>query len=140
VLERLVRKGKGLLLQAQKDGELVGALCMVFVGGTAVYMMGGMRRSFSKLFPSEFLHMSAMRLARERGLQTYDLNNWGSASGAQFKRGFRPAQITWATPRSMVFRPMTTNLMWESRSTRARPSAGSFVAGREAGTLADRDS
>jgi lipid II:glycine glycyltransferase (peptidoglycan interpeptide bridge formation enzyme) len=111
VLERLVRKGKGLLLQARKDDELVGALCVVFVGGSAVPIGAGMRRAFSKLFPSEFLHMSAMRLARERGLQTYDLNNWGPDSLAQYKRGFRPVERTWAKPCSMVLRPMTTRLV-----------------------------
>ena len=52
-----------------------------------------------------------MRLPRERGVQTYDLNNWGSGTAAQFKRGFRPVEKTWAKPRSKVLRPMTTRLV-----------------------------
>lgn len=111
VLERLVKKGKGLMVQARKDGEIVGALSMLFAGQTAVYLMGGTRREFSQLFPSEFLHLSAMNLARERGLHTYDFNNWGTPSGAQFKRGFRPTEKAWAQPRSMVLRPMMSRLV-----------------------------
>jgi lipid II:glycine glycyltransferase (peptidoglycan interpeptide bridge formation enzyme) len=106
IVDRLVRRDKGVLVEARKDGELAGAILVLFIGGAAVYSAGGMRRSFAALHPAEFMHLEAMRIGRERGLQTYDFNNWGSEGTRLFKSGFRPREQEWEPPRTRLIRPL----------------------------------
>jgi len=120
VMERLVMRDRGVLLQAWHGSELAGAIMVLFVGRCAVYAAGAIRRAHSERYPAEFLHLEAMRLARERGLLTYDFNNWGSEGTAQFKRGFRPVERCWAGARTRVMRPALARLVsWGE--DRARP-------------------
>ena len=110
-LDHLIKKGLGVLIQARHGDVVVGALAMLFAGGIATYLMAGIRREYSKLAPSEFLHLSAMQIARERGQRIYDLNNWSTPEGAQFKRGFRPVATIWAPPCSLILRPTMSKIV-----------------------------
>ena len=95
-----------MLIQAWKEKELVGTILVVFAGRCASYLAGATRRECSHLCPAEFMHMSAMRLAKERGMEVYDLVNWGSSEGlVQFKKGFRPREHRWADPITKVELP-----------------------------------
>jgi hypothetical protein len=116
--DRLVKKDRGLLIEAWKGDELAGAIMVLFAGGTASYIVGATLRSLSKFCPSEFLHVSAMCLARDRGMAVYDLVNPGM-KGDQFKRGFRPRVCRWIEPRTKVFKPHVAQcLSWAERRFR----------------------
>jgi len=116
VMDRLISRGQGLLLQAFDGNQMAGAIMVLFVGRGAVYAAGAIRRKHASLLPAEFLHLAAMQQARERGLRTYDFNNWGSPGTAQFKRGFRPVETKWALPRTLVLRPRMARLVcWGER-------------------------
>jgi hypothetical protein len=103
--DRLIKKDRGMLIEAWKDNALAGTIMMLFAGGTASYRGGAMRRSFSQFYPAEFMHVSAMRLAKERGMGVYDLVSWSTEGVAEFKSGFRPRECRWADPRTKVFKP-----------------------------------
>ena len=112
VMDRLVNKGKGLLIQAWKDDDLAGSMMVLFAGGVASYAVAaGTRRALSSCYPAEFMHLAAIRVAKERGMAMYDLNDWGAKGIAQFKRGFRPKVCAWAEPITKVYRPMPTRLI-----------------------------
>lgn len=104
-------RDQGILLQAWKGDEIAGAIMVLFVGQSAVYAAGAIRRAFASLHPAEFLHLAAMQAARERCLLSYDFNNWGSPGTAQFSGGFRPVEHKWAEPRTLVLCPMSARLI-----------------------------
>ena len=84
----LIKKDRGMLIQAWQENELGGTILLLFAGRTATCCGGGIRREFGRFYPVEFMYMSAMRLGKKRGRDIYDLANWVPKGVAQFKRGF----------------------------------------------------
>ena len=103
--ERLVPKGRALLLQVWTNGELAGTIFVIFAGRIATYYAAATSRAHASLYPSEFLHLHAIRLAQQHGMEVYDLMNWSDPGVAQFKRGFRPRECRWTGPRTKIYRP-----------------------------------
>jgi lipid II:glycine glycyltransferase (peptidoglycan interpeptide bridge formation enzyme) len=117
--DRLVPKEQALLVQAWRGDAMAGSMLVVLAGRTASYLAGGVRRAFAALFPGEFMHLAAMRLARARGAATYDLVNWSTSGVAQFKRGFRPRECVWAEPRTKIYHSiLARSVSWTERTFR----------------------
>lgn len=130
-LDRLVARDRGLLVQVWKDDELAGTMLALFAGRIATCYTSAVRRDLHWFCPAEFMHVSAMRLAKERGMEVYDLMNWTSDSVAEFKRGFRPRELDWAAPRTKVYRPRLARLLaWGEK--RLRPQLRRIVGWRTA--------
>lgn len=118
--ERLVLKGRGFLVQVWKGSELAGAAMVLFAGRIATCYTSAVRRDLRWFCPAEFMQVSAMLLARDRGMEVYDLMNWTSDGVADFKRGFRPWERQWARPCTKVYRPRLARLVSWAEG-RARP-------------------
>ena len=104
-IESVIKKDRGQLIQIWKDDELIGTLFLLFAGRTATSYAGLVRRDFDKLYSAEFMQTSAMILAKEQGMEVYDLMNWCNDGVAEFKSGFRPRECCWAEPRTKILRP-----------------------------------
>jgi lipid II:glycine glycyltransferase (peptidoglycan interpeptide bridge formation enzyme) len=109
--DRLIVKDRGLLVQAWKGSDLTGTLVILFAGRIATCFASAIHREYSWFYPMEFMHVSAMLLARERGMDVYDLMNWTTGGIAEFKRGFRPRPTMWTEPRTRVYRPQLARLL-----------------------------
>lgn len=124
--QRLITKDRGMLIQARKGNELAGTLLVLFAGRIATYYAGATQREFRQCRPAEFMQLSAIRLAKERGMEIYDLMNWSTGGVAEFKRGFRPREYRWADPRTKMFKPAFARcLSWGEN--RLRPLARRLV-------------
>jgi lipid II:glycine glycyltransferase (peptidoglycan interpeptide bridge formation enzyme) len=127
--ERLLSKDRACLIQAWKDDALAGTMLLLLAGRTATYYCGAIDRRFGRLYPSEFMHLQALRYAKGRGLEAYDLMNWVHPGVEQFKRGFRPEERQWAEPRTKIFRPHVA--AWLTRvEAYARPLVRRFARWR----------
>lgn len=58
---------------ASHDGVVLAAMILVYYGRRATYLYGGSASHSRKFMPNFALHWEAMRLARARGCQEYDL-------------------------------------------------------------------
>jgi len=67
--------GQGVLLLAERKGEVLAALWVAAFGSGAVYLYGASRAEGQRHMPSYLLQWEAMRWARSRGCARYDL--WG---------------------------------------------------------------
>jgi lipid II:glycine glycyltransferase (peptidoglycan interpeptide bridge formation enzyme) len=70
-----VPSGRGRLLLAEHEGELLAGLVVLRFSETAIYMYGASSDEKRNLMPTYLLQWEAMRWAREQGCRTYDL--WG---------------------------------------------------------------
>lgn len=70
-----VSTGRGRLLLAEYDGQLLGALAVLAFGNTACYMYGATSNEHRNRMPAYALQWAAMLWAREQGCRLYDL--WG---------------------------------------------------------------
>jgi lipid II:glycine glycyltransferase (peptidoglycan interpeptide bridge formation enzyme) len=70
-----VHSGLGCLLLAEHDGRLLAGLVAFALGDMACYMYGASANEGRKRMPTYLLQWEAMRWAKERGCQFYDL--WG---------------------------------------------------------------
>ncbi|MBI4578520.1 MAG: peptidoglycan bridge formation glycyltransferase FemA/FemB family protein [Planctomycetes bacterium] len=111
ILDRLVARNKALLIQAWNGDRLAGSILVLFAGRQAVYAQGGIRREFKDRLPAYFMHLSAMRIARERDFLAYDFNNWGTPGTRLFKAGFRPVVQHWAVPATRMYKPVLCRLL-----------------------------
>jgi lipid II:glycine glycyltransferase (peptidoglycan interpeptide bridge formation enzyme) len=108
----LAPKGGATFIQAWDGDALVGAILVLFVGRTAYYVAGAMRRESSKQYPAELMHWNAIRLAIKRQMIAYDLTSVGTGTGvAQFKAGFRPVCQSWHGARTKVYHPFMAHLL-----------------------------
>lgn len=71
----LASTGRGRLLLAEYDGQLLGALTVLAFGDTACYMYGATSNEHRNRMPAYALQWAAMLWAREQGCRLYDL--WG---------------------------------------------------------------
>lgn len=97
-----VHKGQAVVLLARRDGQVLGAHYGVLVGKRWSYMMGGTLRTEKDYKVGDFVHWQAMKTAHAMGLRGYDLTSWGSSGVVQFKMGFRPTHIEFASPQYFV--------------------------------------
>jgi peptidoglycan pentaglycine glycine transferase (the first glycine) len=67
--------GRGRLLLAEHEGELLAGLVVLRFHDTAIYMYGASSDQKRNLMPTYLLQWEAMQWAREQGCRTYDL--WG---------------------------------------------------------------
>jgi lipid II:glycine glycyltransferase (peptidoglycan interpeptide bridge formation enzyme) len=109
--DRLIAKDRGLLVQAWNGDDLTGTMVVLFAGRIATCFASALHRDYSWYYPMEFMHVSAILLARERGMHAYDLMNWTTGGVAEFKKGFRPRETSWAGPRTRVYRPHLARLL-----------------------------
>jgi peptidoglycan pentaglycine glycine transferase (the first glycine) len=70
-----VPTGRGRLLLAEHEGELLAGLVVLSFGDTAIYMYGASSDDKRNLMPTYLLQWEAMQWAKEQGCRTYDL--WG---------------------------------------------------------------
>jgi lipid II:glycine glycyltransferase (peptidoglycan interpeptide bridge formation enzyme) len=70
-----VPSGRGVLLLAEYQGELLAGLAAFAFGATAIYMYGASSDRHRNLMPAYPLQWEAMLWAKEQGCHTYDL--WG---------------------------------------------------------------
>jgi lipid II:glycine glycyltransferase (peptidoglycan interpeptide bridge formation enzyme) len=70
-----VLPGRGRLLLAEHEGELLAGLVVLGFGDMAIYMYGASSDEKRNLMPTYLLQWEAMQWAREQGCRTYDL--WG---------------------------------------------------------------
>jgi len=97
-----VRKGQAVVLVVCRDGQILGAHYGILAGRRWSYLMGGTVRTKEDYNVGAFLHWQVMKTARDMGLRGYDLTSWGSSGVAQFKKGFRPTQVEFASPQYFV--------------------------------------
>lgn len=71
----LCERGLGVLLFAEREGEVLAALMAAAWGREAIYLYGASRSRGQEHMPSYLLQWEAMRWARSRGCTRYDL--WG---------------------------------------------------------------
>jgi peptidoglycan pentaglycine glycine transferase (the first glycine) len=65
----------GVLLVAEYEGKIAAGAIILKHRNEAVYMFGASSKEFQRHMPSHLLQFEAMRWARDRGCDTYDL--WG---------------------------------------------------------------
>jgi lipid II:glycine glycyltransferase (peptidoglycan interpeptide bridge formation enzyme) len=97
-----VNKGQAIVLVACRDGQLLGAHYGVLAGKRWSYLMGGTVRTEKDYKVGDFMQWQAMKTARTLGLRGYDLTSWGSSGVAEFKKGFSPTHIQFASPHYVV--------------------------------------
>ena len=97
-----VNKGQAVVLVARHDGRLLGAHYGVLAGQRWSYVMGGTLRAEKDYKVGDFMQWQAMKTARGMGLRGYDLTSWGSAGVVEFKKGFCPAHIEFASPQYFI--------------------------------------
>jgi peptidoglycan pentaglycine glycine transferase (the first glycine) len=66
---------RAALLLAEFEGEIAAGAIVLQHGDEAIYMFGASARKHQRHMPTHLVQFEAMRWARERGCQTYDL--WG---------------------------------------------------------------
>jgi lipid II:glycine glycyltransferase (peptidoglycan interpeptide bridge formation enzyme) len=93
-----VHKEQALVVVVRREGQILGAHYGVLAGRRWSYLMGGTVRTEKDYNVGAFLHWQVMRMARAMGLRGYDLTSMGSSGVAQFKMGFRPTHIEFASP------------------------------------------
>lgn len=77
VVRRCVDHGHGAVLGSFKDGRLLAAIFVTFLGGEGSYVYGGYRDGGESLSPNHILHLEAIKLCLDRGLRAY---NFGALS------------------------------------------------------------
>ncbi len=97
-----VHKGQAVVLVVCRDGQILGAHYGVLAGCRWSYLMGGTVRTDKDYNVGAFLHWQVMKMARAMGLRGYDLTSTGSSGVGQFKMGFRPTHIKFASPQYFV--------------------------------------
>ncbi len=97
-----VNKGQAVVLVACHNGRLLGAHYGVLAGQRWSYIMGGTVRAEKDYKVGDFMQWQAMKTARGMGLRGYDLTSWGSAGVAEFKKGFCPTCIEFASPQYFI--------------------------------------
>jgi lipid II:glycine glycyltransferase (peptidoglycan interpeptide bridge formation enzyme) len=101
-LSEQVKKGQAIVFVGCREGQFLGVHYGVLAGQRYSYLMGGTVRTQENYHVGAFLHWQAMKTAYAMGLRGYDLTTWGSPGVAQFKQGFRPTEIKFASPHYFV--------------------------------------
>lgn len=97
-----VQKGQAVVLVAYREGQILGAHYGVLAGRRWSYLMGGTVRTDKDYNVGAFLHWQVMKTARAMGLRGYDLTSTGTSGVSQFKMGFRPTHIKFASPQHFI--------------------------------------
>ncbi len=75
VYRLFIAPGRGRLLLAEYEGQLLAGLVVLAFGDTAIYMYGASADEHRNRMPTYLLQWEAMRWAKAQGCRTYDL--WG---------------------------------------------------------------
>lgn len=107
------KNGEAVLYIAKLGEEILAENFMIFYGNEASYHYGVSSELGTKLSGAPLLHMEAMRDARGRGIERYNL--WGIAGEdetwhrfygvSQFKRGFGVTELHYTPAHDLVIRP-----------------------------------
>jgi peptidoglycan pentaglycine glycine transferase (the first glycine) len=123
----LVRAGRGCLLLAEHEGQLLAGLVALAFGDTACYMYGASSDESRNLMPTYLLQWEAMLWARGQGCHSYDLwgvpdedeatleaqfegRNDGLWGVYRFKRGFGGRLVRTAGAWDLVYAPLRYRL------------------------------
>ena len=140
-LELFAEQGRAALFLAEHGGQVLAGLVAFAFGAQAIYMYGASGERERQRMPNHLLQWEAMRWARARGCQVYDL--WGipdvdptSPSAAlagveRFKAGFGGVARRYVGAFDYVYSPLAYrafNWMWGRRRARARRVKGAGEA------------
>lgn len=116
--------------------RMVGCVYGSLAGRRFSYLMGGTLRLDSEdLKVGHFTHWTAMREARDLGMDGYDFTSGGPPGVMRFKMGFNPVHIPLFGPRHVVIRPFQAKLlnslfpMIRKRKRQAAALASRLVSG-----------
>ena len=103
-----------------KDGEILAQNFMIFYGNEASYHYGASTELGTKLSGAPLLHLTAMRDAKERGIERYNL--WGIVAEddtkhrfygvSVFKRGFGVDELKSLPAQDLVLKPAAYAKTW----------------------------
>jgi lipid II:glycine glycyltransferase (peptidoglycan interpeptide bridge formation enzyme) len=135
--ELLVSHGRGCLLLAEVQGQLLAGLVAMAFGRTACYMYGASSGEQRDLMPTYLLQWEAMLWARRQGCLFYDL--WGVPDADEesleagfagrsdglwgvyrFKRGFGGRLVRTIGPWDLVYAPLRYRLYVAALALRER--------------------
>lgn len=108
------KNDEAVLYTAKKDGEILAQNFMIFYGNEASYHYGVSSELGTKYSGAPLLHLEAMRDARARGIQRYNLwgivgedETWHRFYGvSQFKRGFGVEELKYTPAHDLVLKPI----------------------------------
>ncbi len=123
------REGKEVLIYtAKKDGEVLAQNFMIFYGPEASYHYGVSSELGTKYSAAPLLHLAAMREARKRGMERYNL--WGIVEEnetshrfygvSEFKRSFGCEELKYTPAHDLVLKPIKYSLNWTVETIRKK--------------------
>ena len=101
-----VNKGQAIVLVACREGQFLAAHYGVLAGQRWSYVMGGTVRTEKDYKVGDFMQWQAMKKAYAMGLRGYDLTSWGSPGVMEFKKGFCPIHVQFASPHYFILSPL----------------------------------
>ena len=123
-----VARHEAILYTARHEGKTLAQNFMVFYGNEASYHYGVSTDLGTKLSSAPLLHMEAMREARRRGIERYNL--WGITEEnetkhrffgvSQFKRSFGITELKYLHAHDLILRPTAYKISHLIEKTRAR--------------------
>lgn len=107
------KNNEAVLYTAKLNGEILAQNFMIFYGNEASYHYGVSTELGTKYSGAPLLHLTAMRDARERGIERYNLwgiveedETWHRFYGvSQFKRGFGVTELKYVPAHDLVLQP-----------------------------------
>ena len=115
---------RGFFLTSWMEGELLGAIAVFTLGRRAIYGYGASSRSQPGVPKTHLLHYEAMRRARERGCDVYDMGGFGAGTGAgeaeertpvekinYFKTGFGGREVVLVPAHERILKPLPYRLL-----------------------------
>lgn len=107
------KNDEAVLYTAKYQGEILAQNFMIFYGHEASYHYGVSSELGTKLSGAPLLHLEAMRDARARGIERYNLwgivgedETWHRFYGvSQFKRGFGVEELKYVPAHDLVLKP-----------------------------------
>ena len=97
-----VNKGQAIVLVACREGQFLGTHYGVLAGQRWSYVMGGTVRTEKDYLVGHFIQWQAMKKAHAMGFRGYDLTSMGNSGIRNFKMGFSPTHIQFASPHYFI--------------------------------------
>lgn len=117
-----------LIYTARKDGELLAQNFMIFYGAEASYHYGVSSQLGTKYSAAPLLHIEAMKEARKRGCERYNL--WGIVDKnetkhrfygvSEFKRSFGCDELKYTPAHDIILKPLKYKINWIVETARKR--------------------
>lgn len=93
--QELIAKGKGKLLLAEKDGEMIAGLLVILQGDYAISIINCTKQNAYKYFPQHVLKWRFVEKMPSLGLKYLDLNFAGNIKGSTKDRNIRNFKKGW---------------------------------------------